>query len=438
MPPQLPEYALFPDTNCLFTKNESNIVSGYFTKTLQELAKICQIKLVISEVVRDELLSQKYDECRGLYDLALSKLSKIEKISGQGFPNLPPIEVIKQQLSEKFDQWIKTADGDLEKIQYEKIDWPQIVEKAIWRNPPFSPRSQDSESTEKGFKDALVLETLSRRFAITTCEFILLTKDGLLKDAANGRIGENDRFSLFPSLGEFASHVRLLHETQTKKFAEAAMAKVPSVFFQPGDPDCVWLKFKVVDEIHKRFPTISSESAHAPSPYYLPPALYGVQPRLLKAITGEKWAIEETEFVNRTNLDIFHWQTRVSGYRMFDTVDKSPFAVSSPQIRTWEFLVKWEARVSDKFVFSDLDLEDIVEEQTSFRLLTLDERGAWGLALSPVYAWGTANGLVSSSGSPTTVTVVPYAEGNLRSAEHGFHDSDSSPIVTIRGQDESL
>ena len=80
MPPQLPEYVLFPDTNCLFTKSESNIVSGRFTRTLQELAKICHIKLVISEVVRDELLSRKYDECRVLFNDAKAKLSKIEKV----------------------------------------------------------------------------------------------------------------------------------------------------------------------------------------------------------------------------------------------------------------------------------------------------------------------------------------------------------------------
>jgi hypothetical protein len=56
---KLPKFTVFLDSCCLFTKNDSQIVSQSFTNLFRELKSKCDLQLVIPRIVVDELLSQK-------------------------------------------------------------------------------------------------------------------------------------------------------------------------------------------------------------------------------------------------------------------------------------------------------------------------------------------------------------------------------------------
>ena len=68
MVPKIPNFLIFPDTDCLYVEDESNIIHGGFTKKLEEVSKICDFTLIISDVVRDEFESGSNWVFRSIYD----------------------------------------------------------------------------------------------------------------------------------------------------------------------------------------------------------------------------------------------------------------------------------------------------------------------------------------------------------------------------------
>jgi hypothetical protein len=89
------------------------------------------------------------------------------------------------------------------------IDWPALIDNAVWRLPPFSPfGTEPKQTTEKGFKDALILETLlAFQKDAQDREIVFVCADALLSDSAISRLGSQPKPLLpvteeFPSIGE--------------------------------------------------------------------------------------------------------------------------------------------------------------------------------------------------------------------------------------------
>ena len=66
------------------------------------------------------------------------------------------------------------------------IDWAAIVESAVWRRPPFTFDAKD-KNNEKGFRDAVILETLAHLCQSTPTDktVIFVCNDDLLRTTAD-------------------------------------------------------------------------------------------------------------------------------------------------------------------------------------------------------------------------------------------------------------
>ncbi len=72
-------------------------------------------------------------------------------------------------------------------LDYGKVDWDRVLLDAAYRRPPF-----DSGDKEKGFRDALLVETFLQLVedspkSLQTCRVVLVSKDIMVKRAVELR-----------------------------------------------------------------------------------------------------------------------------------------------------------------------------------------------------------------------------------------------------------
>jgi hypothetical protein len=186
----------------------------------------------------------------------------------------PTIEEMLKRLRQRFDHWIADLGAVIVDVPKD-IDWPALIDNALWRRPPFSPRTEENQTTEKGFKDALILETLlAFQKGAHDGEIVFVCADALLSGSATSRLTNQPKFLVVKSLEEFGSHVDLLLNQQTEAFIGAVLSKIGSVFFTEHDPNCVWFKCDVLKQIHKelgaRWSGFFGEVYEPRAPTYLP------------------------------------------------------------------------------------------------------------------------------------------------------------------------
>src|SRR5258708_10374085 len=95
---ELPKFAIFLDSCCLFTPNNSQIVSHSFTELFRVLKAKCDLQLAIPRIVVDELLSQKVFQCDGFLTGVKSNLKRIAKLTESELFEPPTIAELRQKL----------------------------------------------------------------------------------------------------------------------------------------------------------------------------------------------------------------------------------------------------------------------------------------------------------------------------------------------------
>jgi hypothetical protein len=225
---------------------------------------------------------------------------------------------------------------------------------------------------------------------------VLLTNDKLLRQAAeNLRLA--GKISFCDGIKEFWSNLKLLHDNRSKEFADALLANAPKVFYEPNNPNCIYYKYKIVDEITKRFgktlnnqqdvyfkpvpatlpglplfgnPTVSFENPGLPfgnsiAPFVSPSGVGNVLETFTK---NWKPASEEKVYILKTNLQDTKnertiWQTRVEFVRAFGfegpSTGLSPILGMDDKVRIAQIDVIWDALASENADLSDWKLLDI-------------------------------------------------------------------------------
>jgi hypothetical protein len=116
---ELPKFTVFPDSCCLCTQNDSEIVDYKCTQLFRELSSKCDLQLAVPRIVVQELLSQKTFKCGTFLDKAKSNLKQIEKLTHTDLDQPPTIEKLRATLEKRFDDWIADLGAtviDLRKI----------------------------------------------------------------------------------------------------------------------------------------------------------------------------------------------------------------------------------------------------------------------------------------------------------------------------------
>ena len=331
-PPKKPDLAalIILDSNALFTENDVEIVSKEARENVSEFATFGGT-VIIPRVVLRELLFRKLVFLRGLEAEARRNRMTIGKLTGLSVPSLPSYFALLLRLARRWKQWCRELKIEVESIPFDEINWRKMCSSAIHRLPPFSPFDPKGKS-EKGFRDALLLETLSVVVRKSTQKkVVFITNDSLLHDAVNKR-GLGNRLSIYRSSAEYLSYLKLEKDNFVKGLISFAIEESAKEFYTEGNPQCIYNRFGVFNKIQAEFheqlsrrPTPAMANMFMISPTYRDSTRDGVR---IKETNIRKYDGEGS---------ILYLSTAVQLGRVIRSSNVWEFE----QIRIAEFVVEW-------------------------------------------------------------------------------------------------
>ena len=153
------EHLVVPDTNILFDGDKKYPVSPDFDAFWNKHLPQIPLELIVPEVVIGELQFQQTTSAIKLASTIRNQTQDLLGVTQFKYRSVLDDTKIKEQISNKLKKWIKSLNGIVASTPIDNIDWSKMVQHAIWREEPFTFDPKD-KINEKGFRDALILETL--------------------------------------------------------------------------------------------------------------------------------------------------------------------------------------------------------------------------------------------------------------------------------------
>lgn len=293
----IPELKVLFDTNVLFTQAASDLVKPEIALLVREHSNYTDHKITwhIPDIVRHERQYQMFKAGLNL----VPSISKLEKLLGH---NLGINEnILEERVRHAVDSQMAELKLNLAKVDTGKVDWDKMMLNAVYRRPPFDPGER-----EKGFRDALVIESLLHLIeqspvTPTVCRVVLVSEDKLLSAAAQTASIPFANVRILNTLEELRGLINTLVSAVDEKFVEEMQSKAQPYFFVKEDKSTLYYKEELRSQIKEKF---SSELAAKPD---------GVT-----EIEADTWYIGNPGFVKKDGQRVF-WASRIeatfSGYK---------------------------------------------------------------------------------------------------------------------------
>lgn len=371
------------DSNLLFAKNDVEVIAPAATALLEECSKYADVEICIPEVVYQELLFQKVVFATTLLADVRRNLTTLEKLTGTRQPTLLSQDELKEQIRSRLTQWCKENNIGVIATPIPEISWVTLIDAAIWHKPPFSP---PSEKSEKGFKDALILETVFKKWAEHgKTAFAFVSGDELLREAAGeGQRADSGDFLVFDSLAAFVSHLKLSHEARSSAFVATLFKNAEIFFFALDSQECLAYTANVRGLIESRFAdqltTFPSwafaksqvDAAGRPLASLLSPKKPKLSPfGALWVPVSEEQVFCQPPLFERIEKDRYIWKSTIVFARVYQEGNESDYLVSEA-VRIARFSVYWSCKVSDDAKLSDGTIDGIEAEGTRAETATFE------------------------------------------------------------------
>lgn len=369
---ELPSFLVVPDTNVLYSKKPEYIVSQKFTDLWSEMRAITSLQLLVPEAVQEELIFQQVFIGQQARENATKSLSTIASVTAKKRTNLPTDKTLRTAVAKTFMAWAKDNNSIVVKTPIDKIDWSHVVKNSLHRLPPFSQPSAVGDDTEKGFRDALILETLKHIWVEHPDEnIVFLSNDPLLYDAARA-IGKGERLLFFKIVDEFQSHLKLLQEEKGNKFIDVILAQAPLEFWNPKETNNVYNNLQIWKKITTEYSLVLNtwlDADQTTSPALGGTTLGGIlegigsSNALWNPVGDQKIYINQTEFEKLEDPRQYFWKTNLTFVRLCQRQVPSPYGTVGFQlaekIREASFTVHWSSEISARGKFSNHALGNI-------------------------------------------------------------------------------
>jgi hypothetical protein len=352
-------------------------VSPDFDTFLSEHRQIMDLRLAIPSVVRDELLFQQTTSALKALSRANEALDKVSQVTEKTYSHRVTEQRVRREVRERLVGWMEKVGAETLEVPLEHVNWSELIHAAIWRQPPFTFDAKDP-TTEKGFRDALILETVVDFCSSTESDIAVVTGDLLLRNAAEKKFRELDHVALYESIDEFASYIRLAQENLTEEFVRSVRGKAKRKFFSRNDRDCVLIQERILERIRTEFEEdLRPEESLASSLL----AKFGAAPEWEKT-AERKVRLGSTQFDHLEEPRRFHWETEIvwaQGYK------SEPAEELYSSLRAGHYLlvltvgVKWSADVRSNGAFYDARVDDIMKKSRTFEPITDEARDQLGL-----------------------------------------------------------
>jgi hypothetical protein len=295
---QIPELKVLFDTNALYTQMASDLVKPEVALLVKEHSNYADHKLswYLPDIVRHERQFQMIKAGLSL----VPSINKLEKLLGHNFGiNESILESrVKQAVDSQLAELKLTVVG----VDVNKVDWEKMMLNAVYRRPPFDPGER-----EKGFRDALVIESLLQLIdqspvTPTVCRVVLISEDKLLSEAAKLAVASFTNVRILNTLEELRGLISTLVSEVDEKFVEEIQNKAKSYFFAKEDKTTLFYKEGLRDQIKEQF----SQELDA-------------KPEGINEIEAGTWYIGNPRFVKKEAQRIF-WASRIeptfTGYKI--------------------------------------------------------------------------------------------------------------------------
>lgn len=380
----IPKHILIPDTNVLWLESKDECVSPDFIKFWTEHSSKYEIELALPDVVKGELLYQQTSSALTILNRINSQFDNISSIANRKYKHRLTAQRVKDDVKNRLDSWASSVSAKEISPPVDEIDWKSMMHNSIWRLPPFS-ETKDKKS-EKGFRDALILETICAFCkAQNNIDVAFVSDDRLLSSTLKDRLKNNKKISIFESLEEFSSYLRLTDEKLTNEFVQAIQKRARVKFHSAKDSTCLIDREHIVETIWEKY----SDKFEGPS--------YGLSIRnaLINPVGNEKgrWVEQSKEsvwiraprFLALENKNIFRWDSRVIFAQLFrydgpghGTLLGGHIEKDQENLRKLEFKVVWSAVVGKDARFNKMTVESIDFEEKTFEHATEEDRERYG------------------------------------------------------------
>lgn len=156
--PRQLELRVVLDTNALYTGSASYFLRKEVGSLIEQHRALPDLTIhwIIPEIVRQERQFQ-------MLQAALQFLPAIEKIERLLGHNLNITrDILEMRVREAIDRQIDQYGITIQSLNPSNVDWKRLIDDASYRRPPFEPGDK-----EKGFKDAIIIETFVQIVAIS-------------------------------------------------------------------------------------------------------------------------------------------------------------------------------------------------------------------------------------------------------------------------------
>jgi hypothetical protein len=380
----IPKHILIPDTNVLWQESKEECVSQDFTRFWTEHSSKYEIELVLPGVVKDELLYQQTSSALTVLNRINKQFDSISSIANKKYKHRLTSQKVKDDVKSRLDSWVSSVSAKEIPTPIDEIDWKNIICQSIWRLPPFS-ESKDKKS-EKGFRDALILESVfaySRKKSNIDIAFV--SDDRLLSSAIKERLKNNKKILMFESLEDFSSYLRLTDEKLAYEFVQAIQKRARVKFHSYKDTSCLTNRENIVTTILEKY-TDNFEN---------PSSGFSLAGALLNPIRGNKgkWIefskesvwIRAPRFLEIEDKNKFKWDSRIIFSQLFKydgpghgTILSGHIEGDQENLRKLEFKVIWRATVGRDARFIKMEVESIDFEEKTFEPATNNDRERYG------------------------------------------------------------
>lgn len=384
-------YWVVCDTNILWCEDKGPVAHPEFEEFWDRATSQFDLSMYVPEVSYGELLYQHCTSCEKALKGAEELFHKVSAITSAKHKVRLTRDRTKEQIRDKFSRWLRRRRGKLIPFAPEAVDWRKLMNDAIWREPPFvaDPKNPDFE---KGFRDALILESICcfAKTQTSAVNLVFLCNDRILRQAAVDRLKTDSRFVAFESVKEFESHLLLTKEQLTNQFIAKILSRARERFYSSDDPTCLWTRDALRTKLQKDFeeyfndPLKSEERGLATLGLSFSTGKWS-------RIAGGKFWIRRPEFVRIEGERTYHWlsvATFVEAYKQEKSADAprglfSDLLIPPPQEKALflPFKISWSSRIKNDARFHDLRVEAVKLEDNVFRVPNAEEIKSYELSL---------------------------------------------------------
>ncbi len=325
------------DTNTIYSPSEGE----FFAHRMKALVKsprphsTLSLEWYLPDIV---LREREYQLRLKALDLQ-AKIKKLERYIGRSVDITP--SQVRDSLRTELRRQSDELGFQIVPLSANQVAWDKLIEDSLDRNPPFQGGSADTEKEtekEKGFRDALILETFLQFVSDPknkgeTVILVFVIYDKLLRETTQSKLKQMKNVRVLQSIDELGGLINTLADSQIREeFIARIKPKVEKFFFNSEDPRTIESVRKLIQEISTQF---ASELESHP-------------PIITRRVNKSPWTIYPPTFLKKEG-DRYYWTTQIvvnaEGFRNVPftrTFNPYPTASYDPSVGTTPFFYSAE------------------------------------------------------------------------------------------------